>query len=259
VFEQAPTLGEALVEVSLLLPLTSDSLRLVLNVNGPRTTFELVVDQPKLLHPRSAEHIVSMVGFAVRSRLPRDGEFGLTAHWAHPRPESEVDHERVLGMAVRFDAGWNGLSFATEALRVRRGTAGADLDEWVRRADRRRRDQQSPGLVVHVRELIAAELGAHRPVTEVAVAGQLGLHPKSLSRRLSARGTSFRQLVEEVRFDRSRRLLERGLPVDDVATRVGYSDASAFSRAFKRWTGSTPRAYAAEARAGKPSGAAKTG
>ena len=243
VLEQAPTLGEALVELSRLQPLTSDSLRWVLVVNGARTTLELVVGEPNLLHPRSAEHIVAMVGFAVQSRLPRAGSFALAAHWSHPPPAPDVDYESVLGMAVRFDAGWNGLSFDTDALGVRRGGIQDDFETTRRRAEHGLRASPRPGLAIHVRDLIGVELNAGRPVSEEAVARQLGLHPKSLSRRLAARGTTFRREVEAERFDRARRLLEAGRPVGDVARSVGYADATAFSRAFKRWSGTTPTAY----------------
>jgi AraC-like DNA-binding protein len=100
-----------------------------------------------------------------------------------------------------------------------------------------------------VRELVAAELGACRPVDKTVIARHLGLHPKALTRRLAARNTTFGRLVDGERHDRSRRLLANGRPVDEVARRVGYADTSAFSRAFKRWSGATPAAYAAQVRA----------
>lgn len=246
VFEQAPTLGEALIELSRLLPLMLGGVRLVLVVNGERTTFELIVDEPRLLHPRQAEHLVLMIAFAVQSRLPSVGAFGLTAHWAHPSPFPRVDLARQLGVEVSFDAGWNGVSFGTDALRTRRPGAGAggEFDEARRRAERDLRARPAPGLVGQVRERIVAAMGSGRPVSETAVARELSLHPKSLSRRLAGRGTTFRRLVDSERLDRSRILLDSGRPVDEVARRVGYGDATAFSRAFKRWTGTTPTAYA---------------
>jgi AraC-like DNA-binding protein len=252
VFERAPTLGEALAELSLLSPLIDDGSRLVLVVNGLRTTFEFVVDEPSLLHPRAAEHVVAMLAFAVQARLPDHASVGLAMHWAHPRPRTGTDYAALLGMPVRFDAGWNGLSFATVALRSERVSERADragLDEARRRAEDGLRALREPGIVVHVRALVATELGAGRPVSETAIARHLGLHPKALSRRLVGRGTTFRRLVEGERHGRARRLLEAGRSVDEVARRVGYTDPSAFSRAFKRWTGSTPTAYAARVRA----------
>jgi AraC-like DNA-binding protein len=247
-FEQTPTLGEGLVEISRLVSPASAGIGWVLVVKGERTTFELVADEPTLLHPRAAEHIVAMLAFAVQSRLPAGESCGLTAHWAHPCPRPGTGYGGELGMGVRFDAGWNGVSFATEALRTPGLVVAADLDETRRRADSLR--DHRPPLETHVRELIVAELGTGRPVTGVAVARQVGLHPKALARRLAAQGgTTFRRLVEAERLDRSRRLLQAGRSVDAVARAVGYADVTTFSRAFKRWTGSTPAAYAARTRA----------
>lgn len=256
VFEQAPTLGEALAELSRLLPLISDGSRLVLVVSGPRTTYEHVADEPALLHRCAAEHIVAMLAFAVQARLPDHGSFGLAIHWAHTHPSEGADCGALLGMPVHFDAGWNGLSFATVALRAPRDREGADpaaLDAARARAEAGLRALREPALVGHVRALVAAELRAGRPVDRTSIARALGLHPKALSRRLAARYVTFARLVEGERHDRSCRLLEAGRSIDEVARRVGYADATAFSRAFKRWTGTTPAAYAARA------GVARTG
>ena len=64
---------------------------------------------------------------------------------------------------------------------------------------------------------------------------------RTLKRQLAARGTSFQALVDEVRRDRAMTLLAEGdASVDFVAERLGYADASNFTRAFRRWTGASP-------------------
>lgn len=76
------------------------------------------------------------------------------------------------------------------------------------------------------------------------VAARLALSTRTLQRRLKAAGTSFQALVEEERRDAACAYLRgKGLGVGEVAYLVGYSDASAFIRAFKRWTGRTPLEY----------------
>jgi len=70
------------------------------------------------------------------------------------------------------------------------------------------------------------------------VAELLSMHRRTLNRRLDACGTTFQTLVEEVRFGIARQLLEdTDLPLSQVAATVGYSDVSAFTRAFRRWSG----------------------
>jgi AraC-like DNA-binding protein len=77
-----------------------------------------------------------------------------------------------------------------------------------------------------------------------SVAGQLGLTARTLQDRLKDEGTSYTELLESARRDLAHRYLrEDPLSVPDIALLLGYSEASAFHRAFKRWTGLTPRQY----------------
>ena len=77
------------------------------------------------------------------------------------------------------------------------------------------------------------------------VARELGYSRQTLYRRLKAEGTTFESLLDGVRRRLALRLIREGRPVKDVAYRLGFSDPAAFSRAFKRWTGSCPRAVLA--------------
>jgi AraC-like DNA-binding protein len=73
------------------------------------------------------------------------------------------------------------------------------------------------------------------------VARALGLSRQTLYRRLKAEGTTFEELLDRLRRRLAIRLIrEEGLSVKEAAYRLGFSDPAAFSRAFKRWTGSSP-------------------
>ncbi len=75
-------------------------------------------------------------------------------------------------------------------------------------------------------------------------ASQVHLAPKTLMRRLKDEGTSFQQLKDIVRRDKAMHLLLRSdLSVYEIAEQVGYSDTAVFSRAFKKWTGESPKRY----------------
>jgi AraC-like DNA-binding protein len=77
-----------------------------------------------------------------------------------------------------------------------------------------------------------------------AVATLFELHPQTLRRRLSAEGTTFKQLKSDIRRDTALHFLSKGaISIEEVAHRAGFSEASAFIRAFKGWTGLTPYAY----------------
>jgi AraC-like DNA-binding protein len=73
------------------------------------------------------------------------------------------------------------------------------------------------------------------------LAQTLSMHRRTLNRRLKAQGTTFQRVLDEVRFEVARALLEdTRAPISDVATALCYSEVSAFMHAFRRWTGTTP-------------------
>ncbi len=75
------------------------------------------------------------------------------------------------------------------------------------------------------------------------LAAELGMAPRTLHRHLAAEGVSFRQLLDEVRQTLAEEMLAHGMTVDEIAERLGYSEASSFTHAFKRWKGISPRTY----------------
>jgi AraC-like DNA-binding protein len=73
------------------------------------------------------------------------------------------------------------------------------------------------------------------------IAALFSMHSRTLGRHLNKCGTSFEQLLNEVRYDIARQLLEDSrMPVSQIALALHYADASAFTRAFRRWSGTTP-------------------
>ena len=75
------------------------------------------------------------------------------------------------------------------------------------------------------------------------VASLLGMASRSLHRRLAAEGTTFRQLVREVRTALAEEMLSYRMTVDEVSERLGYAEPASFIHAFKRWKGMPPGAY----------------
>ena len=76
------------------------------------------------------------------------------------------------------------------------------------------------------------------------IADLLGVRPRTLHRRLRECGTNFQELLDYARYGLARRLLdETPMTVGKVAETLGYSEPSAFVRAFRRWSGATPSAW----------------
>ena len=75
------------------------------------------------------------------------------------------------------------------------------------------------------------------------LARELGLSERTVQRRLQERGTSHRELVDEVRADVAKRRLRDGASTTEVAYELGFASPQAFNKAFSRWTGLTPGAF----------------
>jgi len=74
-----------------------------------------------------------------------------------------------------------------------------------------------------------------------ALASLLAMHRRTLNRRLQLQGITFRDVLDEVRYEVARQLLALShLSIDDIAAALGYASASPFVRSFKRWSGQSP-------------------
>jgi AraC-like DNA-binding protein len=79
-----------------------------------------------------------------------------------------------------------------------------------------------------------------------AVARRLNLHPRTLVRRLQESGTTYQILLDEMRAQTAKQLLhDTRSPVSRIAASLGYGDPTVFTRAFRRWTGLSPREFRA--------------
>jgi AraC-like DNA-binding protein len=110
---------------------------------------------------------------------------------------------------------------------------------------------QEGSVSARVRSLLVAVPGDVPNLEEVAA--ELGVHPRTLRRRLSAEGATFRDLANETRAILARELLiEVGLNVDQVSRRLGYAEPSAFTHAFVRWYGVPPSTFREATRPARP-------
>lgn len=163
----------------------------------------------------------------------------------HPAPRSIAAHEDWFGCPVRFGADLDAILYADETL-ARPNILGdkgisqyltthleAELSEITR----------EPALVTQAKAAIAQALSEGLPKM-AEIARSLGLSARSLHRRLSEHGMNFQNLTEETRRDLAEGLLrDESHSLAEIAFLTGFSDQSAFTRAFKRWVGTTPATY----------------
>ena len=227
--------------------LVSDASELFLEVGGRRARL--------CLRPRSgAEDPAYEVADAVMAlitrtcRLVTNRSFTLEeAHCRRPVPSDLWPYDRLYRCPIRFGAPEDALVFDAALLDQGLVMANPELarhnDEAVR-AYLARVDQGS--VVDQVRSHLAGRL-ADRPSPQL-VARSLGMSQRSLQRRLHEHGTSYETVLGEVRKELACAYLREGrYAVGELAFMLGFEDASAFARAFRRWTGVSPSAYRNEA------------
>ena len=105
----------------------------------------------------------------------------------------------------------------------------------------------SASLASRVRELLSARIRQGEP-EQAAIAQALAMSERTLQRRLQDEGVTFAVLLDDVRADLGRMYLaDPKLAIFEVAFLLGYSEPSAFNRAFRRWTGTSPSDFRRQA------------
>jgi AraC-like DNA-binding protein len=163
----------------------------------------------------------------------------------HPAPRRVAAHEEWFGCPVRFGAERDAILFSDETL-ARPNILG---DEGISQYLTTHLDAElsemtwEPALVMQARAAIAQALSEGAPKM-AEIASGLGLSARSFHRRLSEHGMSFQSLTEETRRDLAEGLLrDERHSLAEIAFLTGFSEQSAFTRAFKRWVGTTPATY----------------
>ncbi|HWL89668.1 MAG TPA: AraC family transcriptional regulator [Polyangiaceae bacterium] len=166
-----------------------------------------------------------------------------TADVAFPEPAHFAKFRKMIP-GVRFGQPVNQLVFDAAALDLRLTMADPAALRLAREQLERALDALGGAgrMVGHVRALISKKEGGFRSLDEVA--SEMRLSPRTLKRKLAAHGVAYSTLLEEQQRDKALLLLRaHESPLEDIAERLGYSDVTNFTRAFRRWTGVTPGAY----------------
>jgi AraC-like DNA-binding protein len=158
-------------------------------------------------------------------------------HFAHAPPPDPLRHAALLQAPVEFDKAATAMTFDAEWLgrETVRNAGGTPGDVLLQQPD--------DDFAARVRAFLASRDLAGRP-SAPEVASALGLHPRTLNRLLGKTGTGFNRMLGDARYETAQRMLrDPAIPVISIAWSLGYADASAFSRAFRRWSGMTPSGW----------------
>ncbi|OKH41731.1 AraC family transcriptional regulator [Calothrix sp. HK-06] len=163
----------------------------------------------------------------------------------YPRPDNISEHQRIFEAPVYFSQSKNQLVFDAAYLEWSVVSANPSLllaFEQHAQAMLSNTSKENTYSYQVVREITHNLKGEVPSIEEIARI--LTISVRNLQRELQTEGTSYQQLLDETRKELALRYLKKpNTSIHDVAFLLGFSEPSAFHRAFKRWTGQTPRAY----------------
>ncbi|MEV6279785.1 AraC family transcriptional regulator ligand-binding domain-containing protein [Nocardia sp. NPDC051832] len=217
-------------------------------VTTERSRARFTIDTSKLDDP---EHLVTafllaaahrMMAWGIGRRIPlRQVEFPFR------RPGGAADLGLVFGAPLAFESSTAALGFERSILSMPITQTEQTLLEWERNApgDLLSRRDYGTALSEQVRRILArGRDGVWASAEEIAQ--RLAISPATVRRKLAAEGTSVTEIRADILRDAAIAGLVGGESVESLSGRLGFSESSAFRRAFRRWTGSPPGAYRAE-------------
>jgi AraC-like DNA-binding protein len=233
----SPTLGAAIRTYAVYQHLDTQGMaKFLLEKDGLATLGNIV-------YQTGTEHADQIYDIDVAATLSVIREL-CGSHWrpervlfSHSRPADVGPYRRFFQAPCRFDSERTALVFPAAMLEQR--ISGADPRQ-LRILEARAQARSDFGLVFRLRRTLGVLLLAEAASGD-EVAKLLSMHRRTLNRRLKAEGTTFKDLLDEVRFETACQLLDTArIPITQIAVSLGYAETSAFSRAFRRWSGTSP-------------------
>ncbi|MCC2688294.1 MAG: Transcriptional regulator, AraC family [Rhizobiaceae bacterium] len=242
----APTLGAALDNLVRLFHFHQESswMRLAAGADGLMRLEYQIYSSEIVERRQDAELSLGMFANVIRDCAGSKWA-PVEVHFEHPRPDGWEEHETAFDAPVYFSQRTNALLFPPELLR--RPMPGSDLqlmsmmETCLESLGSRRGGDE--GLADRVKTAIRVSLPNGYPNLD-RIAAELRVTPASIQREFAERGITYKDAVELTRQNLARMYLEqRMLSLTEIAMLLGYSELSAFTRAFTRWTGASPRSY----------------
>ncbi len=169
----------------------------------------------------------------------------LSVYFTHATPSYQHEYERIFECPVHFNAKWNAMELHPEVA----SWTVAQSPEYMSKLLEEKAEQLLSNMSAQqsvrgqVEQALLPLLHLGNPGAD-QVAAQLGMSRQTLFRHLKNEGTTYRQVLEDLRhISAIAHLKSQTSSVGEIAYLLGFSDLAAFSRAFKRWTGQSPRDF----------------
>ena len=238
VCRSAPTVGEALRQWVRYLNVLEDAVEVALEIDDDHAYVRVTRESEA---PAPGAHELCFALVAKQAKELATVPFRLSRiDFAHKGPDA-APYRAHFDAPVTFGAPVTQLVLPRGVLATTLASSDPNLLSILTRAadEMARQRPTDASTTSHVARVLREVLRADEGHVEV-VAKRLGLTTRSLQRRLKDENTSFAAVREDVRRQLSRRYLDEGLSIAEISFLLGFSEPSAFFRAFKRWTGLTP-------------------
>ena len=198
-------------------------------------------------NPFATEYCISLIVLHMREET--EDRLAIDSVAYTHQVDDPAEYEKILRCPVRSRTTWNGIAVPRQSWQVPMRRRDNILNNLLgQQAGEVPAGSDESGLALQVRGLIAGRIG--RDDTRIAaVAREMATTPRTLQRRLAASSSSYEELLDRVRRETAERWLTRErLSISEISYLLGYSEAAAFHRAFKRWVGMTPQEFRRSAR-----------
>lgn len=237
------TLGEALEVVQQFWKINGSLVRLIRSESPDFVTLEikpafLITEERLWIY--AVEELLSTFNVGMSFLSNRDLHFkGISV--SYDEPAHHRAYEELFRCPVRFGREVDTFNIPTAYRNIPTSLGNPQVAEACKRQCEMMMAKMGmqPDLITSVRETILLQPGSIPRLEEVA--RRLSISPRTLQRQLKSQNTSFRAILEEMLYEQSQNyLLGTDLTVEQIAYRTGFSDASAFRHAFKKWAGMSP-------------------
>jgi AraC-like DNA-binding protein len=246
--QRSPTVQVALRSLVLHMHLQTRGGVPTLRVEGAGAMLGYAVYLRDVPAPRQAYDLALAYEFKILRDLCGPDWSPDEVSFSYARPKDTRPYQQFYKVPLRFDADNSEIVFKRAWLD--RALPGHDVD--LHRALQRDHARQlvlAPGdCAEQVRRALRTSVPSGHG-SEIETAELLSMAVRTLRRQLAVQGTTFRQLLEDVRYEIARQLLAGSqLSATEIAEVLAYANVSAFTRSFRRWTGSPPAAWRAQSR-----------
>lgn len=224
--------------------IVTDAADIYFNREGPvyRFTIRIPLSNPR---PACAAIDASMAFIVKLCRDLYGPDLNPTeVEFTHPEPKNLEKFEEFFRAKMDFEAPFNSFCLDTAVVERHLRTGNPELariNDQVVKEYLARLDRENVSNRVHV--LLTEQLPTGE-VTQESVADQLHMSLRSLQRKLSEEDVTYKEVLDNTRRDLAVSYMqEGGHSINELTYLLGFADGSSFSRAFKRWTGKTPRQY----------------